>query len=83
MLVITDTSEMIGLKLYVGNSLPWKSLWKPKVPTNVIVFPLDRGVGENFTVDNLWRAFSLFGVHWVLRGFLLIGWASLAGIRLW
>ena len=96
---------MIGLKLYVGNSLPWGFLLlnlitmcfslllschfpgslcgNRKFQQMSLFFLWTVVLGRILTVDNLWWAFSLFGVHWVLRGFLLIGWASLAGIRLW
>lgn len=92
----TDTSEMIGLKLYVGNCLPWGFLLlnlitrcfslllschfpgilcgNRKFQQMSLFFLWTAVLGRILTVDNLWRVFSLSGVHWVLRGFSLIGW---------
>ena len=33
-------------------------------------------LGRILTVDNLWRAFSLFGVHWVLKGLMWGIWSE-------
>ena len=96
--MITDTSEMIGLKLYVGNSLPWGFLLlnlitmcfslllschfpgslcgNRKFQQMSLFFLWTVVLGRILTVDNLWRAFSLFGVHWVLKGLMWGIWSE-------